>query len=215
MLHLLRQFWGNVKTDVKVTETELSLHTVLGLSPQDGWDSSHFQQETKNSMHSVEFKAQLNLTSKNRVTYSLQGSCILPNIQYTAITMYNILINCLLNAKLLSNCTQSCSNALQRLNANVVVIIITPCGLMNWSSCGWHIYLAWSKLSGWRTSLDVLQYARPPASPHKTFSSELFFHLSHAEYLKSLHTFLAAGHLLPFSSLHCAICSLFNVEKKL
>lgn len=33
---------------------------------------------------------------------------------------------------------------------------------MNWSSCGSHIYLAWSKLPGWRTSLDTIQSSSCP-----------------------------------------------------
>lgn len=46
MLHLLSQFWGNVKTNVKVSDTEISVHTVLGLSAQDGWDASCSHGET-------------------------------------------------------------------------------------------------------------------------------------------------------------------------
>lgn len=46
MLHLLSQFCSNVKTDVKVSGTEPSLSTALGLSSQNGWDSSSSQRET-------------------------------------------------------------------------------------------------------------------------------------------------------------------------
>lgn len=49
-----RPLWGrcsiysaSTEIDVKVWKTEISLYTVLGLSSQDGWDSSCSQRETK------------------------------------------------------------------------------------------------------------------------------------------------------------------------
>lgn len=53
---------------------------------------------------------------------------------------------------------------------------------MNWSSCGWHIYLARSKGLPW----ICCDLPGPPASPSLTFSREWFIHLLHAEYLKGL-----------------------------